>query len=414
MKNIHDTIAIITCVLLFAASSIGLAQTGNDYVSTSELYEGRADIVAGVRIALETGFHATAGSMVHAFIGTDNVPPSNGYTPLGGDLVTVGDTPSSNRNYIKTTFLRGATTAESQIGQTARTVEVEYLNAFGNPEMTVLVKGSPDQKDLVSNILKYGIGGRVDSQYLPCEVEDDDGRYQNDIHDRVNSFYGNGLLEGKDADSRPFRQYLYDDSPLGRDAGYIGEGSHWASHPTHIGYKCNASAVSHWRSDATGTCSAVSYPAGSLRYEERADEDGRLHRVYTDNLGRKVREEAVGDNGGVLDLAATIVPGKVVDNVSSGLSKAIKKDLASNASATLSKEAKASMKHKKDVIDDKGIPGFKGFADFSAGLISGQVKKVIDPQNTKSPSSNRPPMILAPQKNDKAEQSIYRQIIYSK
>ena len=72
------------------------------------------------------------------------------------------------------------------------------------------------------------------------------------------------------------------------------------------------------------------------------------------------------------------------------------------------------MKHTKDVIDDKGIPGFKEFADFSAGLISGQAKKVIDPPNTKSPSSNRPPMILAPKKKDKAEQSIYRQIIYSK
>lgn len=56
------------------------------------------------------------------------------------------------------------------------------------------------------------------------------------------------------------------------------------------------------------------------------------------------------------------------------------------------------MKHTKDVIDDKGIPGFKGFADFSAGLISGQAKKVIEPPNTKSPSSNRPPMILAPKK----------------
>ncbi len=303
MKNIHSTIAIIACALLFALSSFGLAQTGNDYVSTSELYEGRADIVAGVRVALQPGFHATAGSMVHAFINTDDVPPSNGYTPVGGDLVTVGDNPSSNRNYIKTTFLRGATTAESQIEQAARTVEVEYLNGFGDPVMTVLVKGSPGQKDLVSNILKYGIGRRVDSQYLPCEVEDNDGRYHNDIRDLVDIFYGNGLLEGKDADSRPFRQYLYDNSPLGRDAGYIGEGSHWASHPTHIGYKCNASAVSHWKSDATGTCSAVSYPAGSLRYEERADEDGRLHRAYTDNLGRKVREEAVGDNGGVLRTA---------------------------------------------------------------------------------------------------------------
>lgn len=72
------------------------------------------------------------------------------------------------------------------------------------------------------------------------------------------------------------------------------------------------------------------------------------------------------------------------------------------------------MKHTKDVIDDKGIPGFKGFADFSAGLISGQAKKVIDPPNAKSTSSYRPPMILAPPKNDKAEQSIYQKMIYSK
>lgn len=89
--------------------------------------------------------------------------------------------------------------------------------------------------------------------------------------------------------------------------------------------------------------------------------------------------------------------------------------LASKSTATLSKEAKASMRHTKDVIDNKRIPGeINNFVDFSAGLISGQAKKVIDPPNAKSTSSYRPPMILAPQKNDKAEQSIYQKMIYSK
>ena len=127
----------------------------------------------------------------------------------------------------------------------------------------------------------------------------------------------------------------------------------------------------------------------------------------------------LGENKNVssiaIDAVALIVPEIVVDNVSSGLSKAIEKDLTSKSAATLPKEVKATMRHTKDVIDNKRIPGeINNFVDFSAGLISGQAKKVIDPPNAKSTSSYRPPMILAPQKNDKAEQSIYQKMIYSK
>lgn len=302
MKNIHDTIAIVTFVLLFALSSIGLAQTGNDYVNTSELYEGRADIVASVRIALEPGFHATTGSMVHAFIGT-NLPPSNGYNPVSGDLVSIGDNPSSNRNYIKTTYLRGTTTEESMIEQTARMVEIEYLDAYGNSEMTVLVKGSPTHKDLVSNVLKYGIGGRVDRQYLPCEVVDDDGKYQTDVSETVSDFYNEDMLEGKDGDGWPYKQFLYDNTPLNRSTGQINEGYRWLTHPTQVRYKCNAMNIAHWKADASGSFVAITYPIGSLRKEEYTDEDGLINRVYYDNLGQQVRTETVATDGAELRTA---------------------------------------------------------------------------------------------------------------
>ena len=86
--------------------------------------------------------------------------------------------------------------------------------------------------------------------------------------------------------------------------------------------------------------------------------------------------------------------------------------LASKSTATLSKETKVSMRHTKDVIDNKGIPGSKNFANFSAGLISGQAKEVINSPNSKSTSSNPPPMILAPTEEDEKEHSFYQMIIY--
>lgn len=303
MKHRKNIIATIACMLLFTASTMVIAQTGNDYVNTAELYEGRADIVAGVRIALEPGFHATTGSMVHIYIGTDNLPPSNEYNPESGNLVNIEENPSVNRNFIKTTYLREPTALESQIIKKQKIVEIDYLNAFGNLDMTVLVKGSPNHKDLVSNVLKYGIGGRVDLQYPSCEVEDDDGKYQTNVFETITYYYMDNMLEGKDGDRFPYKQYLYDGSPLNRDAGHINEGYYWLNHPTQVKYKCNPTSIDHWKANDNGAFVAISYPTGSLRMEEHTDEDGQMTRVYYDNLGRQVRVEAVGTNGIILRTA---------------------------------------------------------------------------------------------------------------
>ena len=142
-------------------------QSVPDTVRSDDVYEGRSDIVAGIRIVLESGFHAREGSMVRAFIDPTAAPPSNGYHPVTGGLVEVGELPSQDRNYIKTTTMRGASDTEDSIAQTARTVEIEYLDGFGNPEMTVLVKGSPDMKDLVGDVVSRDMGDRIVRQHLP-------------------------------------------------------------------------------------------------------------------------------------------------------------------------------------------------------------------------------------------------------
>ena len=115
-----------------------------------------------------------------------------------------------------------------------------------------------------------------------------------------------------------------------------------------------------------------------------------------------------------LDVAASIVPEKVIDKVSSGLSKAIEKDLTSKSAATLPKDVKASMKHTKDVIDNKGIPGANTIADFSTGLIKEQTKKITTSSNKQESSTQHSPLILKPKEDVKKEQSIYQQIIYSR
>ena len=128
-------IIIITLLLL---ANFGFGQTRSDYINTADLYEGRADIVAGVRIAMQPGFHAVPGSMVHAYI-SEEAPPSNVYHPSTGDLNEIGDNPTNTKNYIKTTTLHDIVQDESDISKMARTVEIEYLDFFGQPEMTILV-----------------------------------------------------------------------------------------------------------------------------------------------------------------------------------------------------------------------------------------------------------------------------------
>lgn len=299
-NRIHKLLLFTT--LLFPWAQLSFGQSGPGVVISSDIYEGRADIVAALCVKLEPGFHATRGCDVRIFIDEDSVPPSNEYHPLVGDITAINATPSSNRNYIMTTTMREATADESLIGQSARMVEIEYLNNAGNPEMSIMVKGSPQKKDLVGNIVKYDVEDRIERLYLPYESVEVNGEWK-DATSETFHYHRDSLLEGRDGDARPWQQPLYDGSPLNRPAGEKGMGTHWQGHCSQIKYKCNSSVVSHWKYNPSDIPVGISYPVGSLFYEERIDEDSLRHRVFSDNAGRVVLEETVGRDVGVLRTA---------------------------------------------------------------------------------------------------------------
>ena len=295
----------IPSTLLFAfftAYSL-YGQSVPDTVMNGDVYEGRGDIVARIHIVLESGFHAREGSMVHAYIDPNAAQPSYGYHPVTGGLVEVAELPSQDRNYIKTTTMRAASDNEDSISQTARAVEIEYLDGFGNHEMGVLVKGSPNLKDLVGNVVSCDMGDRIVRQYLPFEADDNDGRWRPDVQSEIRQFYLSGLLGGRDTDSRPWADPMYDGSPLNRTAGENGVGSRWLGHGTRVRYRCNVSAKTHWKYNASDALVTVTYPVGSLFCEESIDEDGLIRRTYSDNTGVIVIEETEGREGRTLRTA---------------------------------------------------------------------------------------------------------------
>lgn len=271
-----------------------------DNITSNDVYEGCSDIVACTRVTLKPGFHALYGSRVHAY--TDNItpPPSNEYNPDIGGISVINDNPSNGENYVKTTTLLSATNIENEIESTPRTVSIEYFNGWGNPIFTIGVKASPNKKDIISNIYDYDndISNRLLKEYMPYESDSNDGSAPNEAIGSSIRFYSQGIMPTVDADEMPWKDFLYENSPLNRSTGESGVGQNWKSnnHHTEIEYKSNTESISSWTINAYGSCVAVQYPVGSLSYTETTDEDGLKHIVFTDKLNRVILVKDIGIN----------------------------------------------------------------------------------------------------------------------
>ena len=90
----------------------------------------------------------------------------------------------------------------------------------------------------------------------------------------------------------------------------------------------------------------------------------------------------------IIDAAFSYIPGKAVDNLTSGFNKAIDSDLSSSVAATLTKETKTSMRQAQSVVNGESFQGIaNGVADYVGGFIGGQANEIID---TSSPSVAQP------------------------
>ncbi|RGN32270.1 RHS repeat-associated core domain-containing protein, partial [Bacteroides oleiciplenus] len=110
-----------------------------------------------------------------------------------------------------------------------------------------------------------------------------------------------------------------------------------------------------------------------------------------------------------IDAIASFIPGKVVDNVTSGFNKAVGSDLSSSTAATLTKETKSSMKQAQSVVNSTGFQaGANAAADYIGGVVGGQTNKVTS--NNSSIGISAPTRSSIVQPNDAIR--IQKNIIY--
>ncbi|MDR0828749.1 MAG: RHS repeat-associated core domain-containing protein [Prevotellaceae bacterium] len=188
-----------------------------------------------------------------------------------------------DRNYIRTrTFTTSATNPE-YIDQ------IQYFDGLGRPDEFVQRKITPDQKDLIS-FLEYDDFGREFKQWLPTKFNKDDGKFVSlqSLSSRANLFH---------ADSRPFAENIYENSPLNRVLGQKGTGAAWQNHPTNIAYTTNtATETPYFEVVGNQLKRTGNYAANTLYKTVSADEDGKTVTEFKNKLGRVVMTMQGNDN----------------------------------------------------------------------------------------------------------------------
>jgi len=309
----------VTIVFLFCAPIFLAAQPY--YVESNSVYTGQAEIAARERVTLKPGFVATSGSNVRVYIDPNLNLPQINYEPESG-YVTIGSNPSSNKNYIRTTTLRASTTNPAHINQTPHTQEIAYFDGLGRPLQTVIPKGSPQMKDLVTPV-SFDQLGREDKKYLTYVSGNSSGAFNLNAQSQCIAYYQGveGEIPGREPDNVPYSTIHYDNSPLNRITGETGPGENWIGHPTAINYKTNTATIKHWR-PVNGAFIPFDYDLYSLYINETVDEDGNIQRTFTDKMGQTVRTESVGNNDVIhrtayiyddFGLLRCVVPPKVSD-----------------------------------------------------------------------------------------------------
>ena len=80
-----------------------------------------------------------------------------------------------------------------------------------------------------------------------------------------------------------------------------------------------------------------------------------------------------------MDIVFSVAPGKCVNSITSGFNKAVQSDLSSKAAATLTKEAKTSLKKTQSFVNSMGFQtAIHSMGDYSGKLIGGQVNETMN------------------------------------
>lgn len=308
--------------LTLPTNSVILNGSGSDADGTITAYtwtkvSGPAATLSNANTASLSLSDLVAGIYVFRLTVRDNFPET------GSDDVRVTvNYPANNYNWIKETTVRvSGQTTEAQVqalsaGQ--KNVAWQYFDGIGRPMQSVIMQGSPLQKDVVQPVV-YDEYGRENKKYLPVVVNESNGYYKRnaDIIDAATGsykgiaagFYAHGSDNKIADDSRPYAESFYEASPEKRILKDYGAGQAWYDQVNNVfkpieyeqlvyvyGTSAGQERVIAWTINASGlpvrntsiNGGTGYYPTGALFIKSTKDENGNQAREYTDKAGKLI------------------------------------------------------------------------------------------------------------------------------
>ena len=241
-KYLYQISYVCFCLILFSLpvhaqktlnTALAIAQTTFDPVS----------------IRLSPGF-SISGKFFHAYIGS-------GASTISSASYSA-PTPSNDRNYITVTAYNKATTSGVVPSRGDKVVSIQYFDGLGRLMQTIERQASPAGSDMVVPV-KYDGFGRETKKYLPYTAISADGSYKTDDYNDVLTFYsGSGYAGNYCHDPFPFKETVFEPSPLNRVQKIYNEGLAWRSTDKAVRFVYrtnNASEVLDWQIENSNTCS---------------------------------------------------------------------------------------------------------------------------------------------------------------
>jgi len=221
----------------------------------------------------------------------------------------------TSKNYVIThTIKRAGIFSQSQIDTLSIAVQgksktIVYFDGLGRPMQSVIAKGSPLQKDMVSPVV-YDAFGRQPVKYLPYTdtAAAGYGSFKSNWATRQPAFY-NGLLQGVDTSSAPFSRTIFESSPLNRVLAQGAPGAVWQPNiadaydtspkVVKVRYANNTAhdSVRIFDADSAGVIRSTGFYAGGLlSVQTSLDEHNNMTRTYTDKSGHILLKRLFIDN----------------------------------------------------------------------------------------------------------------------
>jgi hypothetical protein len=242
-------------------------------------FENTSYLTTGT-VTLKPGFQVSAATQGEFFV-----------KAIGQEPVA----PSEGQNFVREeTIHKSGITTDNQVlalGANDKSTSFSYSDGWGRPLQTNVVQGSPSLKDVISPFF-YDTKGRPSKSYLPFRASSTNGVFRTSALTEQSAFYTTPP-SGIPADTKPYGETVFEDSPVERALSSKQPGSAYSASSASSKVKVNlASTVRKWTLVNGLPRSTATYPAGTLIISESIDEKGFVSRSYTDFSGKEVLSQS--------------------------------------------------------------------------------------------------------------------------